>query len=182
MKRPLVLLAALALTLAAVLGATAVTAAPASAATLSTTEAADLQHMREEEKLARDVYTVLDAKYGASVRVFRNIIKSENRHTLAVKRLLTAYNVPDPVAVDVPGVFQDPGMQQLYNTLVAQGSTSLAAALQAGITVEELDIDDLEAAIARTSSTSVKRVYTNLMNASQNHLRAFQRTLAVYGS
>jgi hypothetical protein len=178
MKRPLLLLAALALTAFAAFGATVAATETASAATLSSTEAADLQHMREEEKLARDVYTVLDARYGQTVRVFRNIAKSENRHTLAVKRLLTAYGVADPVATDVPGVFKDPGMQQLYDTLVAQGGTSLEAALQVGITIEELDIDDLEAAIVRTSNTSVKRVYTNLLHGSQNHLRAFERQLA----
>lgn len=178
MKRPLLLLAAMALTVFAVFGATVAAATPASAATLSGTEAADLQHMREEEKLARDVYTVLDARYGTSVRVFRTIAKSENRHTLAVKRLLTAYSVPDPVTTAVPGVFTDPGMQQLYDALLGQGSTSLTAALQVGVTIEKLDIDDLQACIARTTHADVKRVYTNLQNASYNHLRAFERQLA----
>jgi hypothetical protein len=177
MKRPFLLLAALALTAFAVFGAGVATAATASAATLSGTEAADLQHMREEEKLARDVYTVMNTKYGSSVRVFANIAKSESRHTLAVKRLLTVYNVADPVAADIPGVFADPGMQQLYNSLVAQGSTSLTAALQVGVAIEELDIADLQKCIARTTNASVKRVYTNLLDGSRNHLTAFQRVL-----
>lgn len=177
MKRPFLLLAALALTASAALGAGVATAAPASAATLSGTEAADLQHMREEEKLARDVYTVMDTKYGASVRVFKNIATSESRHTLAVKRLLTTYNVADPVAADIPGVFTDPGLQQLYDSLVARGSTSLTAALQVGVAIEELDIGDLQECIARTTHTDVKRVYTNLLNGSGNHLRAFERQL-----
>jgi hypothetical protein len=178
MKRPLPLLAALALGVLVAIGATVAGAVPASAATLDAAEIADLRYMREEEKLARDVYAALYARYGDAGRVFGAITKSESRHTLAVRRLLTAHKVTDPVASDVPGVFKDRDLQKLYADLVAQGETSLRAALRVGVAVEELDIDDLKACIARTSHADIERVYTNLQRASSNHLRAFQRHLA----
>ena len=89
------------------------------------------QFMREEEKLARDVYTVLGDIY--TVRAFDNIARSESRHMAAVKRLMDIYSVPDPVGTDVPGAFTDPALTQLYKDLTAQGRQSLAGALRAGV-------------------------------------------------
>jgi hypothetical protein len=45
-----------------------------------------LIYMREEEKLARDVYIVLGDKWG--LRIFQNIAKSEQIHTDMVKNLI----------------------------------------------------------------------------------------------
>ena len=53
---------------------------------LTAADAAGLQYMREEEKLARDVYTLLGDRY--DVRVFDNIARAESRHMAAIKRLL----------------------------------------------------------------------------------------------
>ena len=64
-------------------------------ATLSEREAHNLAYLREEEKLARDVYTTLYEKW--QVPVFRNIPKSEQAHTNAVLALLQKFGVPDPV-------------------------------------------------------------------------------------
>ena len=142
---------------------------------LTAADAAGLAFMRQEEKLARDVYTVFGDTY--SVRAFDNIARSESRHTAAVKGLMDIYSVPDPVAADVPGVFADPQFTQLYNALTAQGKQSLAGALQAGVTIEKKDIADLEARIAATDRADLKAVYGNLLRASQNHLRAFSGLL-----
>ena len=142
---------------------------------LTAADAAGLQYMREEEKLARDVYTLLGDRY--DVRVFDNIARAESRHMAAIKRLLDIYSVTDPVGADVPGVFTDPVFTQLYKDLTAQGEQSLAGALRAGIAVEERDIDDLEARSAATDRTDLKAVYGNLLRASENHLRAFTRLL-----
>lgn len=175
MKRPLLLLAALALTAFAVFGATVATAAPASAATLSGTETAGLKYMREEEKLAHDVYAALDEVY--DLRVFTNITRSESAHMAAVKRLLDVYSIADPVGANGPGVFSDPAFTRLYAELLGQGRQSLAEAVKVGIAIEKLDIADLEARIAATDRTDLKAVYGNLLRASRNHLRAFERQL-----
>jgi Uncharacterized protein conserved in archaea len=83
------------------------------------------------------------------------------------------YDVIDPTLGSGLGDFVDPDFQALYDDLVEQGSASLEAAAQVGITIEEIDIADLENAIAATSEADIDRVYTNLLNASESHLRSF---------
>jgi hypothetical protein len=65
----------------------------------------------------------------------------------------------------------------LYEQLVVQGSESLAAALQVGAPIEDLDITDLAASLAQTDNPDIILVYENLMKGSRNHLRAFVSTL-----
>jgi hypothetical protein len=154
--------------------ATAVVVVP-----LSQAEKDGLVHMREEEKLARDVYRMLGGEY--SLRVFSNIASSESTHMAAVKRLLDRYGVADPASPDVAGSFKSTQLQQLYDDLIAQGDDSLTAALRAGIAIEKLDISDLKAHIAESTHSDVRTVYTNLLRASQNHLRSFETLLARYG-
>jgi hypothetical protein len=143
---------------------------------LTSTDAAGLQFMRQEEKLARDVYAVFGDTY--TVRAFDNIARSEGRHMAAIKSLMDIYSVPDPVGADTPGVFADPQLTRLYADLTAQGRQSLAGALRAGVTIEQKDIADLQARIAATDRSDLKAVYGNLLRGSQNHLRAFNRLLA----
>lgn len=146
------------------------------AASLSDEEVYWLTYMREEEKLARDVYATLYEKWGT--RIFNNIRVSEQRHMDAVKALLVKYGVADPVTDDTVGVFTDT-FQKLYNDLVSAGSVS--DALKVGVFIEETDIDDLEKAITSTTHRDIKKVYTNLMNGSYNHLAAFCSNLAKLG-
>jgi hypothetical protein len=108
---------------------------------LSAEEEIGLTKMREEEKLARDVYQVLYEKWGA--QVFGNITQSEQRHMDAIKALLDKYNLPDPVTDPSVGAFTSPEMQELYEKLVAQGEQSLVEALKVGATIEDLDLYDL---------------------------------------
>ncbi len=75
--------------------------------------------MREEEKLARDVYQELGSLY--SVRAFSNIASSETRHMAAIEDSSSAYGLDDPADPDVAGVDQNPELQKLYAELVDQG-------------------------------------------------------------
>ena len=86
--------------------------------TLDATEASHLTFMREEEKLARDVYMVLYEKWGS--RVFNNISQSEQRHMDAIKFLIEKYELTDPVQTDTPGSFVNEELQNLYNTLITR--------------------------------------------------------------
>lgn len=157
--------------------ATLAVAAPAVLASgLTEAEAADLRYMREEEKLAHDVYLTLYELWGQ--RIFQNIAASEQTHTDAVLQLLQSYGIADPVGANPVGVFADPALQTLYTELVAQGRQSLSAALQVGAAIEELDILDLEAALAQTDKADIQTVYANLRKCSSNHLRSFVQTLA----
>jgi hypothetical protein len=143
---------------------------------LTSAEAAGLKYMREEEKLAHDAYAALDEVY--DLRVFTNTTRSESAHMAAVKRLLDVYSIADPVGANGPGVFSDPAFTRLYAELLGQGKQSLAEAVKVGIAIEKLDIADLEARIGATDRTDLKAVYGNLLRASRNHLRAFERQLA----
>ena len=135
-----------------------------------------LIHMRLEEKLARDVYTVLGEKWQA--RVFLNIKLSEQKHMDAVKRLIVKYGITDPIVSDEIGVFPDQKFQDLYDELVTKGEESLIAALEVGVEIEILDIEDLNHQLNDVvDNADIIRVYTNLKNGSENHLRAFNRNL-----
>ena len=130
--------------------------------------------MREEEKLARDVYNAFYDRYG--LRVFSNIAASEQAHMNAVLTLLNRYGLADPAAT-TPGVFNNADLQALYDDLIAQGNQSLTEALRAGVLIEETDIADLQDGLALTTHADLRAVYANLLRASQNHLRAFSRQL-----
>ena len=140
-------------------------------ATISPEDAADLQFMREEEKLAHDVYVTLYEKWG--LRVFANIPRSEQQHTEAVAYLLDRYDITDPAAGNTLGEFTDERLQALYDQLVAQGSKSVADALKVGAAIEEIDIRDLQERLAGTDNADIERVYNSLLAGSENHLRAF---------
>lgn len=142
---------------------------------LSPAEESAILFMREEEKLARDVYLEMDSLWGA--RIFSNIAVSEQKHMDAVKKLITKYSLQDPVRPDRPGVFLDPQLQQLYDQLVAQGGESFVEALVVGATIEDLDIADLMVRLAEVDNADVKTVFQNLLKGSRNHLRSFNDLL-----
>ena len=143
------------------------------ASDLSAEETAALLFMREEEKLARDVYNALYATWGQ--QTFLNIASSEQMHMDEVKVLMDRYALTDPALA--PGQFTDPTLQTLYDQLMAQGSLSLADALKVGATIEEVDIVDLQTRLAQTDNADIQLAYTNLLNGSYSHLQAFTSTL-----
>jgi len=149
------------------------------AAELSQAETDGLIQMREEEKLARDVYLTLGDVWGQ--QIFTNIASSENTHTEAVKTLLDRYEIEDPVTDDTIGVFQSETMQGLYDELVEQGSKSLTDALVVGATIEDLDINDLNNLLGNTDNEDIIIIYENLAKGSRNHMRAFMRNLENQG-
>jgi hypothetical protein len=146
-----------------------------SSVNLSADEEAGLIFMREEEKLAQDVYMTLYAQWG--LPLFQNIANSEATHTSAIKVLLDRYGIADPTEGNGVGEFTNPDLQKLYDQLVGRGSQSLAEALKVGAAIEEIDILDLQTRLAQTTSADIQLVYGNLLKGSQNHLRAFTSTL-----
>lgn len=152
----------------------AITSLPAEA--LTDEEKQDLLYMREEEKLARDVYQTLYEKW--SMPIFANIAQSEQTHTEAVLNLINKYNLTDPVTDDTVGAFQNEDLQNLYDSLTKTGLSSETDALKVGAAIEELDIKDLTDAISRTDNGDIALVYENLQRGSRNHLRSFTKQLS----
>lgn len=151
--------------------------APAEAATAPTRPTAaqklQLQYLVEEEKLARDVYAYLAAN--VTSQKFSNITKSEQTHMDNISALLKKYNFFNPTLTRAPGVFRDAELQKLYNDLIAQGSVNVAAAMQVGVAIEELDIADLKKIMVTPAPADVKLAYDLLLKGSYNHLAAFSR-------
>jgi hypothetical protein len=142
---------------------------------LSEAEIKSILHLREEEKLARDVYYTLNLKYNANV--FANIKSSEESHMDAMLQILNKYGIPDPVATNGIGVFKDSGLQNLYNQLVTSGNQSLLDAYKVGATIEDLDIFDLTDEISLIDNQDILLVYDSLAKGSRNHMRSFYKNI-----
>lgn len=61
--------------------------------------------------------------------------------------------------------------------MIDLGGLTIGNALRVGAAVEEIDILDLLGALDHTDKADIVRVYENLLSGSENHLRAFVRTL-----
>ena len=141
--------------------------------TLSSVETASLVYMINEEKLAHDLY--VDLADAWDLRVFENISSAEQQHLDAVRSLLDAYGADDPTDGLAAGEFSDPALQDLYDTLLAEGLESSTQALAVGALVEETDIEDLRD--RATDNDAIATVFSSLESGSENHLRAFVMNL-----
>ena len=147
-------------------------------ADITDSEIALLLKMKEEEKLARDVYSALSQKWGS--QVFTNISAAENNHLNAIVFLLTIDGSTE-TSIGEAGVFGDAAVQTLYNDLVAKASVSIEEAYKTGALIEEMDIKDLTESLTSITNANIILVFENLMKGSRNHLRAFNLQLANIG-
>ncbi len=150
--------------------------------TLSSAEEAGILLMREEEKLARDVYLTLYEKW--NIPVFANIAESEETHMDSMELLIERYGLADPVPNESSayrGTYANEGFEELYAELTERGLSSYAAALEVGALIEDLDIADLQELIGGSVNDDVRVVYQNLLKGSRNHMRSFARQLQRYG-
>jgi len=132
-----------------------------------------LKYMVEEEKLARDVYTVL-AKTAAYPK-FKNIANAEQFHLDQMSIVLANYSLWNATLKRGPGVFYNKELSALYKTLVAKGKLSDLDAIEVGIIIEEKDIADLTAMEKLITQEEIQFVVNYLKAGSQNHLAAFKR-------
>jgi hypothetical protein len=174
----------MAVLLGAGLAGTAVATAQTPTATASSataiaddTRTADLSFSRDEERMARDLYTLFGQTYDAAI--FDRIAASEQQHFDAVGTLLTGYAITDPAVGQPAGTYANADVQKLYDQWKAQGLTSVQDAYAVGVALEQTDIADLQGILARNADADAQRVFTRLLAASQHHLDAF--TNAVNG-
>jgi hypothetical protein len=152
----------------------------------------DMRFMREEEKLARDVYATLydyHLDQGLTLTVCDNIASSEQRHMEAMKQLLDNYSMADSAVDGGQGTypesclgdackFNNTDLADLYVKLVADGKVTGVGALLVGGLIEEVDMIDLAEAIANAEDyADIQGVYDNLLCGSGNHLRAFAHNI-----
>lgn len=148
---------------------------------INPTEKDALLFMREEEKLARDVYLYLAEKW--EVKVFSNIARAEDRHMSSILCLIDKYDLTDPVKENPNGVFTNEALGTLYNTLIESGTPSLIEAFKVGAFIEDLDINDLNVNIENEliDNKDILAVFGELRKGSRNHMRAFTRNLTRLG-
>ena len=140
---------------------------------ISSIDIQGLTFMREEEKLARDVYMQMADIW--KINIFSNIARSEVAHMEAILNLMEIFEIEDPASETGYGVFQNQELQNLYDDLVDQGSHNLEEAILVGAAIEEIDIKDLQTYISKTSNSNLIQVYQNLLQGSINHLASFVR-------
>lgn len=135
-----------------------------------------LCYMREEEKLAFDTYSHFAGLY--AIPIFNNISRSEQMHMDAILILLNAYSIPDPAAKTEKGEYKNSQLSALYKNLTQAGETDIVSALKAGALIEETDIADLKKHLSETENSDIIATYTQLLEASYRHLRAFTKNLS----
>ena len=145
---------------------------------LTQSEIDDLNFLREEEKLARDVYLFSYNKYQSEI--FNSISQSEQKHMDSVLKLMNKYGIPDSAATEI-GVFNNSNLQSLYIALTTQSDISVIEALKVGATIEDLDINDIDDFIINTTKSDLLKVYDNLTCGSKNHIRSYTSQLTING-
>ena len=139
-----------------------------SGATLTDDEFDDVQQLREEEKLARDLFSDAYAHYG--LPVFNDIARSEQQHMDVVLKILDSYGMIDS-ATERPGKYNNWDIQGLYDGFATAVRKSKADALLAGAAVQDMEIEDIGTFLSRTAQSDIAVVYKDLLCESRNHLR-----------
>ena len=152
--------------------------------------------MREEEKLARDVYLTFADMY-PDQNVFSNIAtKSEQTHTDTMRDKLEQFGLPDPnpntnaLPFSI-GIFKGSEwgsyFTKNYYELTTKGSNSELDALYVGAFIEELDMHDIAdcpqvmvdsgyrdpCGLNYTDERGLINAYRSLIDGSENHLRDY---------
>jgi len=121
-----------------------------------------LTYAMQDEYLAQARYNNILNKFGY-VRTFVQIKEAELRHIYALQTLFERYQVPLP--------------EDISQSFVTTPET-IKAAYASGVTGEIDNIAMYNKFLSLDLPSDVRIVFTNLRNASQNHLRAFERGLA----
>lgn len=116
--------------------------------------------MREEEKLAHDVYVTLSAQWGYPI--FANIAAAEQTHSEAVLQLMAQYGLEDVAENNPTGIFENADLQDLYDQLVAQGSQSVATAVAVVTGATAMAVSAEKAGKQRPSARPTKRGVDNV--------------------
>lgn len=153
-------------------------APPAAAKALTAREIEGILFIREEEKVARDLYQAYYDEF--NLTVFSDLARSEQSHMDSIKIAVDKYGLEDPV-IEEQGVFTNQTLKQMYDQLLASGKQSEEDALKASAAFEEISIIDLEKELSVTQAEDVRLIYEGLLAGSRKHLRSYVRDLQEMG-
>ncbi len=120
-----------------------------------------LTYAIQDEYLARAEYELIIADFG-NVRPFTNIMRAEETHIEALLPLFETYGIAAPA---------DEGASHAVSVATLTGT------YEAGVNAEVNNIAMYETFLEQDLPADVRAVFTSLMRASENHLRAFQNRL-----
>lgn len=123
-----------------------------------------LTYAIQDEYLARARYSLVIEKFGEQ-RPFSNIVNAEITHINHLLPLFNKYNITIP-----------PDTSKNY----VKVPISIKESLETGIQGEIENIAMYERFLKQSIPSDVKMVFTQLRNASLNHLEAFKRALQYY--
>ncbi len=112
----------------------------------------------EDEHHAYAEYEAIIAAYGTDTQ-FSNIIEAEATHIAAIEYLFVTYNYQIPIEDWASQVVLPESLEDAYET---------------GVTAEIANIAMYESFLSQDLPADVVAVFTNLMNASKQHLEAFE--------
>ncbi len=118
----------------------------------------------QDEYLAKAEYEKIISTFNIT-RPFSNILRAEETHIDLIEPLLDEYDIE----------FTTPEVNNYVTT-----PTSLLEAYNAGIEAEKLNIQMYENFLKEDLDEDVKLVFERLLNASKNHLQAFERQVDRY--
>lgn len=121
-----------------------------------------LNYAQQDELLAKSEYTAILNQFG-NQRVFSNILKAENTHISLLKPLLEKYKVTTLTSADLPKIISPVSLKTSYET---------------GIQAEIDNIAMYELFLKKDLPEDVKSIFIRLKDASENHLKAFERNLS----
>ncbi|HOO26824.1 MAG TPA: hypothetical protein PLU43_00045 [Lachnospiraceae bacterium] len=118
-----------------------------------------LTYAIQDESLAHAEYEQIIAAYGNN-NPYTNIIQAEETHISSLTTLFETYDIPVP--------------EDLSSSYTIPAATLLQAA-QTGVTAEINNIEMYELFLTYDLPADVEKVFTSLMDASKNHLTAFEK-------
>lgn len=153
-----------------------------------------LAYMWNEERLAQDIYLVLN-DLTPSQTLYNIATKAESEHVKSVIALIEKYDLNVLNTTDYSGGYSEDALEAysagsysldeittLYETLYAKGSASLQDALEVGCMVEVTDINDLNEDIETAAGADdLVLVFENLRKGSYSHYWAFDNALKAQG-
>jgi hypothetical protein len=123
------------------------------------------------------VYASLGDTWGW--QIIGHVSRSESMHQSAAASLLDRYGIQEPALP--AGQYADAAIRELAAKLLREGNSSALDAVKTGLYIEEYDIADLRARMARTDNEDIREVYQHLLDGSYAHLRFFSTRLEQLG-
>jgi hypothetical protein len=128
-----------------------------------------LLYAAQDEYLARGEYVAIMGKFG-TMRPFSNIMQAEETHLAWLKDAYADYKIAFPTDASSAHLHIPASLLEAYKTGVQAEIDNIAM----------YDRFLATALVQSAENKDLKVLFTNLRNASENHLRAFQNQLTKY--